>query len=68
MAKRREWRTKTIIVAWCHDCGKTWESPNAHGVGAQHARKHEHYVAIDRTITYVYDHTPGGGHEEADDD
>lgn len=55
-----EFRTRTEIVAECVTCGEVWGTRNAHGLAVQHARKYGHRTIVDRTITYVYDHTDKG--------
>ena len=52
----REWTTKPYVRAYCDTCGWTCDAKNAHGLGAQHARRHKHYVSVVIERTSVYDH------------
>lgn len=61
-----EWKCRPIVRAYCDTCGWSLEAPNAHGVGALHARKHRHYVGVEKILTYIYSHAgeevkPDGG-------
>lgn len=42
------------IVAECYDCGKVWQTRNAHGVAVQHARKYGHNTAVEVIYNYQY--------------
>jgi len=43
-------------VAECEECGKTWESRNAHGVGARHAKSTGHCVSVEVCYGYLYNY------------
>jgi hypothetical protein len=51
-----EWSTKPDVKANCLTCGWQCLAANAHGLGAQHARKRGHCVAIDDCRVHVYNH------------
>ena len=46
--------SKRIVKAECLTCGKWWEAPNAHGVGARHAQAAGHFVIVEVTNIYGY--------------
>jgi hypothetical protein len=50
----RDYGGKAAIMAKCFDCDKMWESANAHGVAAQHARKYGHHTSVEVTFVYHY--------------
>ena len=52
--KNNEWPNKTERLAHCLTCGKKWYTPNAHGVGAKHARKYKHNVVTEIIFSYCY--------------
>lgn len=53
-AVKPTFRTKAQYVGECHKCGRTWHSPNAMGLAAQHAEKCGGYVWVERTVGYVW--------------
>ncbi len=38
----------------CETCGKVWESKNAHGVGARHAKLTGHTVFVEKCYAHIY--------------
>lgn len=53
---RGEWGTKPDATAECLTCDWRCQAANAHGVGAQHARKHGHCVRIEINVARIYNH------------
>lgn len=53
-----------IKIATCITCDKRWEGPNAHGVGAIHARKHKHRVGVEVTFFCFYEAKLNDGNEK----
>lgn len=52
----KEWSTKPDARADCLTCGWQCLERNAHGVGAQHARKHGHTVRVEVVRAHYYEH------------
>lgn len=55
----RDWRTTPYILAECLECGKTWDGYGNTGKTARrsaiyHARKHNHKVRVESTVTFYY--------------
>ncbi len=40
------------VRAECIDCGKVWDTKNAQGVAAIHAKKYKHEVMVDVCVSY----------------
>ena len=45
------------VIAECQTCGWVAESRNAMGLGAQHAERHGHHVAVEQTISVGFNCT-----------
>ena len=45
----------TDTQAYCRDCDKTWDTKNAHGVGARHAKVYGHEVRVEIRTIVVYE-------------
>ena len=41
----------SAAMAECHTCGKVWQTRNAVGVGAQHAKRHGHHVVAEQVVS-----------------
>ncbi len=44
----------TAVVAECFTCGKVWETRNAHGIAARHAKLYGHHTAVEVVHHYSY--------------
>ena len=42
------------IYAYCFACHKEWETRNAMGIAARHARDYGHEVHVERTYTNIF--------------
>ena len=42
------------VSALCHTCDKRWTGKNAQGVGARHARAHNHKVHVEIAMDVWY--------------
>lgn len=51
-----EWVTKPLVTAMCLTCDWVCDKANAHGIGAQHARKHGHCVKVETERVCIYNH------------
>lgn len=51
------------VRAECSNCGKIWETKNAQGVAAIHAKATGHEVIVEITIGYI----EYGGHDRKED-
>ena len=40
-----------VAMAECHTCGKVWQTRNAVGVGAQHAKRYGHHVVAEQVVS-----------------
>jgi len=68
MTERKVRARRTLIAAECFDCGKRWNTRNAHGVAVQHHDKTGHMVWVDYEMSYIYDRrVPPTGKEALND-
>ena len=47
--------SRPIKAAYCMTCERKWHGVNAQAVGYNHAKHHGHEVAVDVTLSYIYD-------------
>lgn len=52
--RKRSWSIGSM--AECQDCGWKLDSRNAQGVGAKHAKHHNHFVRVETTIVSYYNY------------